>query len=419
MEQTHGPRKRIPAALPRRTYAARSFFVTAVLASTIPGVKCSENTYAPPPPPQVTVASPVEQSITISDEFTGRTAPIKSVEIRPRVSGYLTEVHFEEGTEVEAGELLYTIDQSTYQAALDAAKADLVNAKAQLEQAEYEFKRVQRLKVEGAAPEVELVNATAKRDTTQAAVMAAEAAVQSAELNLGFTEIAAPIAGRVNKTRAYEGALVGPSDPEPLTTIVPWHPIHVYFTVGERDVLAFRKRVAQEPDLQPEDFTVYLSLTDGTDYPLPGHIDYVDNRVDPDTGTIRVRAVFDNPEEILVPGIFTRVRIPDPPRPALLVPEVALQRDMAGYYLLTVNTDNVVERVNVEVGELVGPARVITAGLRPEARLIINGLQRARPGSPVNPQPGRFQPDIPQQPAREPAIGEPSTAPATNPSGDQ
>jgi RND family efflux transporter MFP subunit len=347
---------------------------------------CRErNEFVAPPPPKVTVARPLQQMVVTFVEFPGRAEPYESVEVRARVRGFLEEIHFEEGAKVEAGDLLYTIEQDPYVTALDAAKAQLANTLPKIDETEFDYKKTEGLIQQGVATDQEFVMAKAAYDAAVATKMAAEAAVAAAELDLSYTEVKAPISGRVNRTLVDVGNLVGQGLPTALTSIVRWDPIHVYFTASEREVLAFRRRQAGgESQRVPENIPVYVRLADGTDYPIAGRFDYIDNRVDPDTGTIRIRAVFDNSNELLVPGIFARARIPSEPKQAVLVPEVALQRDLAGYFLLSVDNRSTVNRIDVEVAELVDRMRVILAGLTGEERIIISGLQRARPGIEVD-----------------------------------
>lgn len=378
----------------------------ALLALALAVASCREaNTYVPPPPPQVTVAPPAREDIVVYLEFAGRTAPCEAVELRARVSGFLEKIAFEEGARVDAGALLYELERAPYEAALESARAESARAQAGVVQTQFELEKVKGLQARGISSDQELVIAQANYDSAVATKAAADSLVRQAELNLAYTRITAPIAGRINESRVDPGNLVGHGEPTLLSTIVRWDPIHVKFAVGERDVLRLRREAAERGGAARADPAIYLRLVDGTDYPLAGRIDYVDNRVDPDTGTIGVRAVFDNPDELLVPGIFARVRIPLPPRAALLVPEVALQRDLAGYFLLLVNAEGVVERRNVTVAELIGAARVITAGLEDDAFVIINGLQRARPGLKVTPQKTTFRPPS----------GGPTSAPASAP----
>ena len=340
---------------------------------------CREaNQFAPPPPPSVTVQQPIHETVTTDREFVGRTAPVASVDVRARVRGFLRTVEFTEGGEVRAGDLLYTIEPEEYEAALDAALAVEAEAQAEFTRAEAEFERISRLFESNTAAETEFNNARAMFERARAARQSGAAQVAQARLNLGYTKITAPIAGRINRSRIDAGNLVGAGDATLLTSIVPWDPIHVYFTVDERTVLEFR-RLRKDDDL-PEHVEVWLTLADATEYPRPGAIDYADNRVDPDTGTIRVRAVVPNPDSLLVPGVFARVRVPREAQEALLVPETALQRDLVGDFLLIVNGAGEVERRGVELGERTGGRRIVMSGLTGNERVIVKGLQRVRPG---------------------------------------
>jgi len=355
---------------------------------------CRENTYVPPPPPTVTVARPVRQEVVTFHEFTGRTEACEWVEIRARVPGFLEQIHFVEGVTVEAGDLLYTIEQAPYEAALQAARAELASIEAKLAESLFEFEKMKNLREQEAASDQEYVVAEASYERDLAAKLAAEAAITSAELDLGYTTIRAPISGHINRSLVDQGNLVGQGSPTVLTTIVRWDPMHVYFTIGERDALEFRRRQAAEDARDYRGVPVYIRLADGTDYSGVGRIDYADNRVDPATGTVRVRAVFENPGELLLPGIFVRVRIPGIPGTGLLVPESALQRDLGGYFLLAVDPQGAVARQDVRVGELVGSVRVIESGLAGDERVIIRGIQRARPGIRVEAQEGGFDPGV-------------------------
>jgi RND family efflux transporter MFP subunit len=333
----------------------------------------------------------VEQEIVPFFEFTGRTEPVESVELRARVPGFLNEIHFEEGQTVEKGQLLYTIESAPYEAELQAARAALARAQASVAETEFDLEKTRDLHAREVASNQELVIAQAKYDAAVGDKLAAEAAIAAAEIDLSYTKISAPISGLINQTRVDPGNLVGQGEPTLLTTIVPWDPMHVYFTVNERDVLMFRRRaIARGAVKSAREVPIYLRLADGTEYPRRGTVDYVDNRIDPETGTIRVRAIFDNPDELLVPGVFARVLAPQETRGALLVPEVALQRDMAGYYVLAVEGDGDVVRKDVEVGTRFGRIRVVESGITTDDRIIINGLQRARPGIKVDATEGEF-----------------------------
>jgi RND family efflux transporter MFP subunit len=354
-----------------------------LLVIAIAGCK-TEYEFVPPPPPEVTVAQPLDDKIVVFREFTGRTAPEERVEIRARVRGFLREIAFQEGELVDANDVLYRIEPEQYEAALQSAQASAKDAEAEVERTQFEFERLKDLYEKQVAAQTEYIDAMTAYKRADAELLAAKANVTQAQLDLDYTTIRAPISGRVNLSVTDVGNLVGPTESDVLTTIVPWDPIYVYFTVSERRVLEFRRQQARTAQ-NMGDLTVYIRLADGTDYPHTGTIDYADNSLDPDTGTLRVRAIFPNPDSLLVPGIFARVRIPKDAESALLVPEVALQRDLAGYYLMTVGTDNKASRVNVTIGDRAGTYREVIEGLSGDERVIINGLQRVRGGAPVNP----------------------------------
>ncbi len=340
---------------------------------------CREaNVFQPPPPPKVTTAKPLVQTVVTYTERPGRTKAIESVEVRARVEGFLQTVDFEEGTEVAKGVLLYTIEPERYEATVKIAEARLANAKAVLGKAEFDWNRIRQLLAQDSADNVEFVEAETEHNKAKAEVTSAEAELDKARLDLKYTRVTAPIAGRVNRTEVSVGNLVGRGEQTLLTTIVPWNPIHVYVTVGERSVLDWRRRMAG--GAQRRDVPVLLRLADGTDYPIAGKIDYIDNQVDVRTGTLQVRAVVDNPDALLVPGIFVRVRVPRRLPESVLVPESALQRDLTGYYLFTVDENRKVSRVDVVTGPTVMGYRSIQSGLTGDAEVVIKGLQRISPG---------------------------------------
>ncbi len=340
---------------------------------------CREaNEFQPPPPPEVTTAKPVVQTVVTYTEMPGQTRAIESVEVRARVEGFLKTVDFEEGAEVAQGALLYTIEPEMYESAVRIADARLANAKAVLVKAEFDLNRIRNLEAKQSAAKLEVVEAETGHSKANAEVAFAEAGLETAQLDLKYTRVTAPIAGRVNRTEVNVGNLVGRGEQTLLTTIVPWHPIHVYVTVGERIVLNLRRRVAE--GTQRRNVPVLLRLADGTDYPIAGKVDYFDNQVDVRTGTARMRAVVDNPDGLLVPGIFVRVRIPRRLPESVLVPESALQRDLTGYYVFTVDESRQVSRADVVTGPPVKTYRSIQSGLAADAEVIIKGLQRIRPG---------------------------------------
>ena len=365
-----------------------------------------ENTYVAPPPPEVTVKSPVVKDITQFFEFTGRTDSVERVEIRARVRGFLDAPKFKDGDVVKKDQLLYEIDPREYQAALDGADAMMQAAIAERDLAEATFNRLNEAAKKGAVSKLEAIQAEASVKVANARISTAEATQTSARLNLSYTKILSPIDGQISRTYVTEGNLVGQGETTLLTTVVRQDPLFAFFTVSERDLIQIlRSRpetreydsIAQVPEEHRA--TVLLRLADGTDYEHEGKITYADNTVNPETGTISVRATFPNPKTVILPGMFARVLLPRETKDAMLVPEVAVQRDLAGYFVMTVNKESEVVRVKIEPGKRHGDMRVIKGGLEAGAKVIINGLQRARPGIKVNAM--AHQEEAQQEPADE------------------
>lgn len=356
------------------------------------GICCSygcekKNEYIPPPPPPVTVMQPEQKDVTDYADFTGTAKATESVELRARVKGFLERINFQEGAFVKQGELLFVIDPKPFQAALDQAKADLDAKQAELARARIEYRRNQRLAAQNAASERQLVETKAAQETGIAAVAAAKAKVEEAELNLGYTHITAPISGMITRSLVDRGNLVGASENTLLATIYKIEPIYAFFNVSEREILAYME-AAQKTEKSSDEGSrvVYLGLSNETGYSHKGEINYIDPYVDPDTGTIQVRSVFPNAEKRILPGMFVRVRIPiGVSRNALLISERAIGADQSGHFVLTVNKEDVVEQRQVELGALVDGMRVVTKGIGAADWVIISGIQRARPGSKVNP----------------------------------
>lgn len=343
--------------------------------------------FVAPPPPTVTVALPQRQDITHYAQYSGQTDAVESVEVRARVEGYLQKLHFTDAAQVKQGDLLFTIDPRPYQARLDEARANLATRQAELRLAEATLKRKQSAFQDQAVSEVEVIEAQALRDQARAAIDAARAAIETARLDLSYTQVRAPISGRIGRRLVDVGNLVGASEKTLLATIVNASPVYVYFNVNERDLLEFEKCSKQQPLTAGNgDASIFLGLATDADFPFQGKVDFTDNRVDPDTGTIQMRGVFDNSAGRLLPGLFARVRLPIRiQQQALVVPEQALGIDQQGYYLLAVNAENIVEYKPVKVGPEVDGQRVIDGGITDKDRIIINGLQRARPGGQVTP----------------------------------
>ena len=366
---------------------------------------------AAPPPPAVTVSKPVTQDVVHYAEFSGTTEAVESVTIRARVEGYLEKIHFTEGAMVTQGTLLFTIDDQPYQARLDEAKAELALRQAELRQAQATKTRKENALRDGAVSEVEVIDAQAQLGKSEAGVAAAKAALRAAKLNLSYTRVEAPITGRIGRSMVDEGNLVGAEERTTLTTIVKDDPIYAYFTISERDWIRYKAGRDNAGADNVQHRTVFLGLSGGKDFPLEGELDFIDNRVDAATGTIQVRAIFPNPDRKILPGLFARIRIPvGNTTAALLVPESAIGRGQQGRFLLVANQANVTEYRPVKAGELVGDMRVITSGLKGDERIIINGLQKARPGGPVTPQEADAQPAgaSPQKESTGKASSEPS-----------
>ena len=349
---------------------------------------CDQDSYVAPPPPAVTVCQPVRQTVTNYAEFTGTTEAVESVEIRARVEGFLETVNFEAAAAVEAGDLLFVIDPKPFQAKLDRALAELANRQAVLKLAKYDHQRTEGLFKDEVASEFERVKAQSDWEAAQAAVKAAEAAVDEARLNLGYTRIHAPLSGRISRTLVDAGNLVGAGEYTLLTTIVKEDPIYAYFSASERKLLEYLEKHPEkrQPMKPQEPGPLYLGLSNESGYPHEGRVDWANNRVDAGTGTIQIRGVFPNPDHVLLPGLFVRLRAPmDTLEDALLITERALGADQGGRYLLVANNQNVVEKRYVEIGTLLDGMRIIEKGLAPDEWVIVKGVQRAREGMKVNP----------------------------------
>jgi len=350
---------------------------------------CGEqNRYVAPPPPKVTVAHPVQQPVTNYLEVTGNTAAYNTVDLVARVQGFLQEIHFKDGDVVKKGTALFTIEPEPYQVKLDQAKAAEDGAAATLKQSEAEYQRNANLAAKDFASKSTLDQALATRDSAKANLIQAQANTKLAQINLGYTQVTAPFDGVVTAHLVSVGELVGTS-PTPLAQIVQLDPIYVNFNISEQDVLRVRAQIRRQ-GLTPQDLKkieVDVGLESETGYPHKGLLDYAAPTLNPATGTLPVRAIFQNADRALLPGNFVRVRVPVQQVPqALLVPEVALGSDQGGRYVLVVNGDNTVEQRKVGVGQVVGEMRVIESGLAADDRVVVAGLIRAIPGEKVDPQ---------------------------------
>ena len=341
---------------------------------------------SPPPPASVTVSKPLVKTVTNYAEFTGTTEAQESVEIRPRVEGYLEKILFTPSSYVKKGDLLFVIDPRPYEAKLKEAQAEVLVRRAELELAKATLTRKENAFKDRAVSEVDVIEARAKKEQADAQVESAKASVETAQLNLNYTHIKAPISGRIDRSLVDEGNLVGAGTPTLLATIVDDNPMFAYFTVSERDLLYYQEHCKTEKFSLNTEQKAFLGLSNQPGYPTEGHIDYIDNRLQSTSGTMQVRAVFDNEDHWLLPGLFARIRVPlGQEEGALLVPDLALGVDQQGEYVLVVDKDNKVEYRSVTQGALVDGMRVITKGLGPDDRVIVKGVQKARPGAVVTP----------------------------------
>jgi RND family efflux transporter MFP subunit len=345
-----------------------------------------------PPPPTVTVASPVQRNIIDYDEYVGRFVPIDSVEVRARVSGYLDGVHFTDGQIVKQGDLLFTIDKRPFQNSLDQARANLELARSNLIFTEADLARGKQLvDAKTITDQVFEQRAQAKRNA-DALVLANEAAVRQAELDLQFTELRAPVAGRIGDRRVSPGNLItggATGSTTMLATIVSLDPIRFEFTFDEGSYLRYERfaNTGREVTSRGGSVIVSLRLIDEANFVHRGYMDFVDNVIEKASGTIRGRAVFSNTEDTFTPGMFARVRVPGSPAyPALLIPDAAIASEQARKYVLVVDAENAAQQRYVTTGALDAGLRVVKDGLKPEDRVIVNGMMRARPGTKVTPQ---------------------------------
>jgi membrane fusion protein, multidrug efflux system len=354
---------------------------------------CKPSTQAPPPapPPPVTVATPIRKEIVEWDEYTGRTDAVESVQIRPRVSGYIDQIGFEDGQLVQPGDLLFVIDPRPYQAALDQATANLQKAESQRQLQEANFARAERLFQTKVTSKEEYDTSVAEKNQAEAQTAQARAQVNLAQLNLDWTQVKAPIAGRLSRQLVTRGNLVQ-ADSTELTTLVGVDPIYAYFNVDERAVQKYinqtKRGERQDPRIHVA-IPLYLQLESEEGFPHEGTTDFIDNTYNASTGTIQVRGRFRNEDGFLAPNAFVRVRMAGTPKhDALLITDRAVGTDQGQKFVLVVDPEGVVQARPVELGPVVDGLRVVRKGLGPDERVIINGLVNARPGSKVMAQPG-------------------------------
>ncbi|MCI0639890.1 MAG: efflux RND transporter periplasmic adaptor subunit [Gemmataceae bacterium] len=342
-------------------------------------------------PLTVSVSYPIEREVTDYADFTGRTAAVESVEVRARVWGFLDKVNFKEGALVEKGDVLLEIDPRTYQAALAQAEGNLASGTAKLKRLDAELIRAEELLRTRAISKSDFDKAIGDRNEAAASLDALKAAVEQAKLDVGFTQVTAPIRGRISRTLVTEGNLIasGPTGGTVLTNIVSVDPIYVYFDVDERTVLRIRQwvREGKAASARQGEWPVSLGLANEAGFPHHGTIDFLDNQVNAKTGTLRVRGVFPNKGEALSPGFFARVRLPiGSPYSALLVSDRAIDNDQGQKILYVVNDNNEVVSRPIRVGAVHDGLRVIEEGLKSGDRVVVNGLQQVQAGVTVEPK---------------------------------
>src|SRR5215208_2177 len=349
--------------------------------------RAEEKPPAAPPLQAVTVASVPQREIAEWDEFTGRLQAVDQVEIRPRVSGYIQRVTFTEGREVKKGEVLFKIDPRPYQAELARARAELERAKSAAALAASDVQRAQNLVKAQAISREEYDSRTSAEAQGGASVKAAQAAVETARLNLEWTRVRSPISGRVSNALVTEGNLVQTAPATLLTTVVSLDPMYVYFDSDEQTYLRYAGQAKSAgSNWRTARLPVYLGLANETGYPHEGQLDFVDNQVDPNTVTIRTRAVFSNKSRAMTPGLFARVKlVGDHKRKALLVRDAAIGTDQDRKFVLVVGPGDTLTYRPVVPGRLVEGLRIIDSGVQPGERVVVNGLMRVRPGMKVAP----------------------------------
>ena len=350
---------------------------------------CKPSTPAPAlPPPPVTVATPIRKQIVEWNEYTGRTEAVESVQIRPRVSGYIDQITFKEGQLVKPGDVLFVIDQRPYQHVLDQDKANLRKADAQRQLKLANFTRAQQLFQNRVTSKEEYDTSVAERNQAEAEFAQAQASVNSSQLNMDFTEVKSPILGRISRQLVTRGNLVQ-ADSTVLTTVVSLDPIYAYFNIDERTVQKYHEQIqsGQFQDPRVSAMPVYLQLEGETGFPHEGTLDFVDNTFNGSTGTLQIRGRFPNKDASLYPNAFVRIRIAGTPKhEAILITDRAIATDQGQKFVFLVDDNSFVQVRPVELGPVVDGLRVIRKGLGPDDHVVVNGLVNARPGSKVTAQ---------------------------------
>jgi RND family efflux transporter MFP subunit len=375
----------------RITETGAAGVIACVLLLTAGCGKWGSGAQSAPPPPQVSVATVLEKRVKDWDEFTGRLQAVETVEIRPRVSGYIDKVAFTEGSEVKRGDLLFVIDPRPYQAEYDRAAADVKRYTTALELARIELVRVQRLKDSGAVSEEELDERKSTVAQGEANVAGSQAALEAAALNLNFTRVTSPIAGRVSRAEITRGNLVtgGSNGGTLLSSVVSMDPIYLYFDGDEQTYLRYGQmaRTGERPSSRDAPNPVRVGLANEEGFPHTGTVDFVDNQLNPQTGTIRARAVLENKDGQFTPGLFARVQLLGSGEySAILIDDRAVNTDQSQKYVLLLGANNVIEYRKVKLGRVIEGLRIVREGLKSGDVIVVNGAQRVHPGVTVTPQ---------------------------------
>jgi len=371
-------------AVIRRQMRGTAGWAIVCLLLALPFPSCKEKPHQAPPPPAVTVAHPIERRVTDRLELTGNTQAVRTVQLRARVAGYLEKVLFQDGQFVKKDQLLFLLQQNTYQDALKQAEAAISLQKAQLEYASAQFARYSELLSRKAASQSDVDNWRYQRDSAHANLENAQASRDLAMLNLGYTEVRAPFDGRIDRRLVDPGNLVGASDATVLASVNQTNPIYVYFTISDSDLARLMGEARWRPGMGHA--LVSMGVLNEKGYPHEGTLDFASISLTSTTGTLQMRGVFPNPDGRVMPGLYARLHVPLAEKNALLVPQEALSYDQQGVFLFVVNAQNTVERRGLKIGFLVAHMRVVEEGLTPKDWVIVVGIQKAIPGHQVTPE---------------------------------